>query len=175
MRSKKKKGKNKPPLPLPRDLRNEMRMTVALRGYADIKCGRSMKLPDQHKKLFDFFHGKPSCPPQIELFAQANINYRDFFDSETVTSSKKTDTSSDIVRYYLKPSITQDPTRRYFSGVDLRYDDLEKKNRTGSALITGRNLVDMALRGVRNFKKALAFSLHKWDAEKCVPNIRGIQ
>ena len=89
MSSKKKKGKNKAALPLPRDIRNEIRMTVALKGYTDMKCGRSMRLPDQHKNMSNFFHGLNSCPPQIELFAQANINYRDFFESKTVSASKK--------------------------------------------------------------------------------------
>ena len=149
-------------------------MSVALRGYAEIKCGRSMRLPDQHKAMSKFYHGKePSHPPQIKLFAEAHVNYQDFYTTKVVQSSKKKDTTANTTRYHLKTRLTQEIDRLYFSGSDLCYLDLEKKNRTGTALITGRNLVDMALRGVRNFKKAYAYALHKWDAVKLQPKESG--
>ena len=40
-------------------------------------------------------------------------------------------------------------------------------------LITGRNLVYMALRGVRHFKKAMVYILHKWDDKKLTPKELG--
>ena len=43
----------------------------------------------------------------------------------------------------------------------------------GKQLITGRNLHSMAIRGARAYKKALAFSTHKWDKVKMKPKESG--
>mgnify|MGYP002809369541 CR=1 FL=1 len=37
--------------------------------------------------------------------------------------------------------------RIYHSGVDVRWEDLEKKNRAGASLVGGRNLHDLAMKG----------------------------
>ena len=65
--------------------------------------------------------------------------------------------------------ITQDTSRDYYSDHDIRVEDLEKKNRTGAQLITGRNLVSLAVRGVKTYKKALAFCAHKWNLDTNEP------
>ena len=132
MSGRKKKSKTKAPLPLPQRIRNEIRMSVALRGYAEMKCGRSMRLPDQHNSMFQFYHGKePSHPPQIKLFAEAQLNYRDFFDTKIVPSSTKDDDTTSVTKYHLNTRLTQEIQRLYFCGRDIRHSDLEKKNRTG--------------------------------------------
>ena len=43
----------------------------------------------------------------------------------------------------------------------------------GKQLITGRNLHAMAIRGARAYKKALAFSTHKWDKVTMKPKKSG--
>ena len=85
MSARKKKSKeNEPPL-LSQRIRNEVRMFVALRDYAKIKCGRSMRLPDQHDTLRKLYHGQEtSNPPQIKLFFETQLNYRDFFDTKII-------------------------------------------------------------------------------------------
>ena len=60
-------------------------------------------------------------------------------------------------------------SRDYYSDHDIRVDNLEKKNRTGSQLITGRNLLALAVRGVKTYKKALSFCADKWDLDRNQP------
>ena len=64
-------------------------------------------------------------------------------------------------RFKLKNRLTHDIGRLYFVGEDVHAGNLEKLNRTGSQLITGRNVLDMALRGMKNYRKALVFCTHK--------------
>ena len=56
--------------------------------------------------------------------------------------------------------------RVYHSGSDIRWEDLEKKNRTGVLLVGGRNLHNLAAKGSRCYKKALAYSVDKWDEKR---------
>ena len=51
--------------------------------------------------------------------------------------------------------------------------DLEKKNRTGDQLLSGRQILDMAKRGTKAYRKALAFASRKWDIEKGGPKESG--
>ena len=44
---------------------------------------------------------------------------------------------------------------------------------TGSVLISGRNLHDLATKGAREYKKALAFNEHKWDSVQMKPKHSG--
>ena len=108
MSERKNKSKVKAPPPLPKQIRNKIRMSVALRGYAEMKCGWSMHLHDQHNAMAEFFHGKePSHPPQIKLFAEAQLNYRNFFDSKIVQSTTKNDDTTSVTRFHLKTKLTQ--------------------------------------------------------------------
>ena len=51
--------------------------------------------------------------------------------------------------------------------------DLEKKNRKGAQLLSGRQLLDMAKRGTKSYSKELAFASKRWDIEKGEPNDPG--
>ena len=73
----------------------------------------------------------------------------------------------------MKLSLTKDKCRTYYSDFDITLADLEKRNCTGEQLICGTNLLDLAKKGVRCYKKALAFCLHKWDSEKMIPRHSG--
>ena len=160
--------------PLPKYIRDELRMTVAMKGYSDMKCGKSKRLPDQYIHMYDYFHGKrPNHPPQISLLAEAHMNYNELYDYDNCNATNKNDDSDDIKKTWLKSSLTRDSSRLYYSSTDIRASDLEKKNRTGNMLITGRNLHDMAIRGVRNYKKALAFCLKRWDEKLMQPKLSG--
>lgn len=167
--NKKRKTKHIKRPPLPKPIRDELRMTCALKGYSNIKCGKSKKLVDQHDELYDFFHGKmPMKPSQIGLLSSASLNYKDMFEEENVVITSKKTTTSSVVKYCLKTSLSRDQSRKYYVGEDILAPDLEKKNRSGALLVSGRNLLDMALRGIKCYKKALAFCLQKWDMEKMV-------
>ena len=145
-------------------------MTCALKGFSKMKCGKSKKLKSQYEEMSKFYHGdEPNRPSQIKLLANAHINYRDLYDEVIVKCKNKQDTMADIITYRLKKVITQDLSRDYYSNRDIRVEDLEKKNRTGSQLITGRNLVSLAVKGVKTYKKALSLCAHKWDLDTNEP------
>lgn len=59
------------------------------------------------------------------------------------------------------------------SGSGVRWEDLEKKNRTGALLVGSRNLHDLAAKGSRCFKKTLAHSIEKWDDKTMEPKESG--
>ena len=40
-------------------------------------------------------------------------------------------------------------------------------------MISGRNLLDMTVHGVKYYKKALSFANHKWDCDGLVPKESG--
>ena len=89
MSGKKKKTKvaNKP---LPRYIRDELRMTCALKGYSSSKSGKSRRVPEQFAFMDKFFRGKaPSHPPQIKLLAEGHLNYREMYEEVDVTVKKK--------------------------------------------------------------------------------------
>ena len=118
-----------------------------------------------------FYHGKvPTHPAQIQLLSEGRLKYRDLFDVIDVgTTSKHAKDDSSIQKLMLKKILSRDQSRSYFSGVDIRAEDLEKKNKTGVVLITGRNLHDLASKGLSSYKKALAFNEAVWDSEKMRP------
>ena len=87
MSGKKKKAAIKP---LPKYIRDELRMTCALKGYSLLKTGKAMRLPDQHAAINKFYHGQtPSHPPLIKLLADAHVNYSVLYDEEEVQIKSK--------------------------------------------------------------------------------------
>ena len=75
MSGKKKNGAKKPK-PLPKGIRDELRMACAMRGYSQLKCGGGKKLKTQYEVMNTFYHGKhPTHPSQIELLANAAPPY----------------------------------------------------------------------------------------------------
>ena len=60
---KKKKGKRSTVAKLPKNIRDELRLTVALRGYSKIKCGTGMKKKKQETEMSRFYHGIPPNHP----------------------------------------------------------------------------------------------------------------
>ena len=65
--------------------------------------------------------------------------------------------------------MSRDHVTSYFAEVDILNEDLEKKNKTGPLLITGRAILSMAQRGVRAYKKALSFTKMKWNIKENTP------
>ena len=176
MSGRKKKTKSNPPLP--RYIRDELRMTVALKGYSSLKTSKARRLPEQYEYMHKFFHGKvPSHPAQIKLLAEGHLNYRDLYDVVNVNVTKKkvsrNQTPPSALKLKLKDILTNYSSRSFYSGEDIFHLDLEKKNKSGPTLITGRNLHAMAIRGAREYKKAVAFANHKWDCNKLEPKKSG--
>jgi len=121
-------------------------MTCALKGLSDLKSGKYRRLNEQYSFMSKFFHVQPpNYLSQIKLLSEGCASYRDLFEEETITNTKKKADLNDGRMLRLKQVLSRDKTRVY-SGSDIRYDDLEKKNRTGSLLTAGRNLYDLAVR-----------------------------
>ena len=77
-------------LPIPKYVRDELRMTVALRGYSSLKQGGGKKLKDQQLHMSNFYHGKgKSHPSQIMLLSEALYDYTDMYDVSIVASTNK--------------------------------------------------------------------------------------
>ena len=91
-----------------------------------------MKLPDQHAAMEKFYHGRtPRNPPQIKLLAEAHMNYLSLYDEIDVTikGKKKANKAAktSVTRFKLKPIICNDESTSYYSGIDIRFEDLERK------------------------------------------------
>ena len=107
--SKKKIAKKKKILPLPKAIRDELRMACAIRGYSQLKRGGAKKLISQYNLMGEFYHGKhPTHPSQIELLTKAAPPYSLLYDNKIITSTKKSDDSGTVSRFSLKELLTLD-------------------------------------------------------------------
>ena len=174
MSGKRKKTKVRKPLLLPKDIRNELRMTCAIKGYSEMKSGKPRNTSQQRIRIAEFYHGKPpNRPSQIKLLAEAHLNYRDLYDEISSTAISKNSDESTITKYKLKSKLSLDISRQYISGYDINSNDLEKQFRQGDQLLSGRSILEMAQKGLKHYKKALAFAAHKWDDVQMTPKYTG--
>ena len=162
---------------LPKPIRDELRMTCALRGYSTIRTGSGMTIALQREKMEQFYHGvEGKSPSQIKMLCEAKIDYADLFETSDIAvvtkkgkkkfKSKKAPTT---VRTYLNKAVSKDESALFYIGSDITFSDLKLKNRTGTELLNGRQLLDMAKRGMKDFRKAMAFTGDKWDMKKNTP------
>ena len=115
-------------IPLPKSIRQELRTTCAMRGYSDMKCGNKKRLADQYKHMSQFYHGRPpNYPSQIELLSEGRVAYCDLYEEVDVSISRKKDDGNVVTKLRLKEVLSCDSSRVYYSGVDIRVVDLEKK------------------------------------------------
>ena len=54
-------------------------------------------------------------------------------------------------------------------GEDITVFSLEKKSQNTNTLMSGRQILDIAKKGVQNYRKALAFASKKWDLKSNTP------
>ena len=81
----------------------------------------------------------------------------------------KKDSASYTSKIVPRDDLTLDVRYKYHVEEEIRYLDLDKKNRTGGVLLSGRNILDMAKRGAKSLRKAMAFAQIKWDLIENVP------
>ena len=113
-----------PPTPLPKHIRDELRLTCALKAYSELKIGKSMRLPDQYAAMDTFFHGNtPPHPPQIKLLSEAHMNYSALYEEVNVTVKTKKVSSKASKRtslsFKLKDMVSNDSSRVFYSGTDI--------------------------------------------------------
>lgn len=159
---KQKKSPQRKSMKLPKIIRDELRMVVALRGYSNMKCGdgRNSKMQENH--MYTYFHGlKKTRPSQIGMLCKGEGAYNGLYknlNKPVVDKSTKA-----APKLYLSHELTQDETVSYVAGLDINVIDLEKRTLTSKLLITGRSILNMAKKGVRYYKKAMAYTAKKWD------------
>jgi hypothetical protein len=158
----------------PKSIRNELRMTCALRGYSALREGDGKTLVKQYEFMNRFYHGHGNkSPSQIRMLAEGVSLYSDLYDEKEISliTQRKTNrgATTNQRRLCLKDTLSRDPDRSFYVGEQITYQDLEKKHRTGPSLINGRQLTDMAKRGMQDYRKALAFTKKKWDLKTNTP------
>ena len=158
------------PAELEKELRDELRLTAAMRCFSIMRSGSSKSTSAQHEYMFKLFHGDGnSVASNIEMLCNATYNYKDMYDVDdtqaVVSKTDSADAESRLV-YSLKTCLHRDDTRKYYANIEITVRDLEKKGRNGKQLVSGRNLLDMAKKGTANYRKALSFAVKKFDLEK---------
>ena len=158
----------------PKPIRNELRMTCALRGYSALREGDGKTLAKQYEFMNRFYHGHGNkSPSQIRMLAEGVSPYKDLYDEKEISliTQRKINrnATTNQRRLCLKDNLSRDPDRSFYVGEQITYEDLEKKHRTGPSLINGRQLTDMAKRGMQDYRKALAFTKKKWDLKTNTP------
>lgn len=154
---------------LPKYIRDELRMTVALRCYSTLREGNGKKLSELYSCMFDRYHGNQSTSvaSNLKLLCNASYVFKNLFDENLQNTTRKSNTSdsNDVVTHVLKPKLTRGSAKSFTASVDITVDDLEKKNRSGPQLMSGRQLLDMAKRGTKFYRKALAYASRKYDLD----------
>ena len=154
---------------LPKNIRDELRLTAAMYCYSLIRQGRGKTKVEICNSMSDLFHGKESTPSHIKMLANALYSFNELFDTTTESVIDKdvsvSSSVSSVQKHTLKTTLTLDESRVYTSGIEITALDLEKKNRTGNQLMSGRQILDLAKKGTGNYRKALAYASRKYDLE----------
>ena len=164
-------SKKKTPLPkLSKVIRDEIRMTCALKGFSTLIHGNGKNNNRQFDQMFHFYHGKkPHRPSQIEMLCKGHGSYRALYNLSQVTVTSKNGSTESVNRLFLKPSLHLDLNFNYRADIELVTEDLERKTVNNPLLVTGRCLHVLAKKGVSFYRKALSFASKKWDVKKNEP------
>ena len=160
------------PKDLQKEIRDELRMSAALRCYSIMRSGNAKSLQMQYETMSNLFHGdEPSTSSNIKMLCDGSYIYRDLFDLEESTDaitskSSQSTVTSQVPKLTLKPNLSRDKSRMYFAGKHILRSDLEKKAKNGKQLVSGRSLLEMAKKGTAYYRKALAFTHKKFDLDK---------
>lgn len=164
-------SKKKTPLPkLSKVIRDEIRMTCALKGFSTLIQGNGKTNNRQFDQMYHFYHGKkPHRPSQIEMLCKGHGSYRALYNLSQVTVTSKNGSTESVNRLFLKPSLHLDLNVNYRADIELVTEDLERKTVNNPLLVTGRSLHVLAKKGVSFYRKALSFASKKWDVKKNEP------
>ena len=126
-----------PPQPpeLPKEIRDELRMTVAMRCYSIMHSGGAKSLNLQYDYMSSLSHkDEPSIPSNIKMLANGAYVYQELYDvraDEAITSKSITDKTDSHTNLTLKVSLSCNKSRVYFANQDILCSNLEKKGRNG--------------------------------------------
>ena len=155
-----------------KEIRDELRMTAAMRCYSILRTSGSKSLTAQYDYMSSLFHGdEPSIPSNIKLLCEGSYVYKDLYDiveDEAVVSRSSIQNTECRSSLSLKVSLSRNKSRVFFAGKHIVRSDMEKKGRNGQQLVSGRNIYDMAKRGTANYRKALSFATKKFDLDSMI-------
>ena len=114
---------------LSKPVRDELRMTAAIRCYSMLQQGKVMKVKDLQLRISDLFHGNTlsSIPSQIHLLSTASFTYRNLYEQKNRVVTRKDASKASSQITILKHQLSMDRTRSYEVGRDIITSDLEKK------------------------------------------------
>ena len=121
------------PKDLQKEIRDELRMSAALRCYSIMRSGNAKSLQMQYETMSNLFHGdEPSIASNIKMLCDGSYIYRDLFDLEESTDaitskSSQSTVTSQVPKLTLKPNLSRDKSCIYFAGKHILRSDLEKK------------------------------------------------
>ena len=116
----------------------------------------------QENLMYTYFHGlKKTRPSQIGMLCKGEGAYNGLYKNLNKPVVDKNTKAAP--KLYLSHELTQDETVSYVAGLDINVMDLEKRTLASNLLITGRSILNMAKKGVRYYKKAMAYTAKKWD------------
>ena len=155
---------------LRKEIRDELRMTAAMRCYSILRSGSAKSLNAQYETMSNLFHGdEPSIVSNIKMLADGSYVYRDLFnveDCDVVTSKSSEADISCPPKLTLKVELSMDKSKTYYANNDILRSDLEKKSRNGNQIVSGRSILEMAKKGTAYYRKALSFTSKKFDIDK---------
>ena len=98
------------------------------------------------------------------MLCKAKIDYNDIFKMNNIAviikkgkKKFKSKKAPMTVCTYLNKAILKDESTLYFIRSDITYSDLKLKNHTRMELLNGRQLLNMANRSLKDYRKAMAF------------------
>lgn len=151
---------------LPVVIWHEIRMTIALRCLSAMTTAGTKTCRELYIDLYNYYHGLgPYELGQVQLCASGQGCYGSLYeDLSTNVTSKKKNTNK-----VLKKLLTRNAYENFFMGEDITVFSLEKKSQNTNTLMSGRQILDIAKKGVQNYRKALAFASKKWDLKSNTP------
>jgi hypothetical protein len=118
--------------------------------YRKTKMYKKNQLED---RLNDIFHGDGKNTVSFaQLFLKGSAPFQDAVCP--LEQSQNTGTTT----HYLKDSYTRNESKRYSLGTAFTLESVSRANKTSKGILTGRNIKDKAVLGIKNGKKALSFS-----------------
>ena len=91
---------------LPRDIRNELKLAVALKGISQMREGSGKKVSKQIIEMEIFNGRQPTFPSQFKMLCNGSFGYRDFHESIHAVATSKESSDRDVTSLILKPSLT---------------------------------------------------------------------
>ena len=114
-----------------KEVRDELRMTAAMRCYSLLRSGGSKSLNSQYDYMSSLYHGdEPSIPSNIKMLCDGSFVYKELYDiagDEAVVSKSSSDDSDSRTNLSLKVSLSRNKSRMFFVGTDILRSNLEKK------------------------------------------------